>query len=318
MRRTALALGASVLALALGAGPAAAEPGVTQAVTDTTGAAQVGAVAVNAPIRVLSDGDSQSAGVAAATPQTTSNSTGAAQVSSVEATVPVRVLSDGDDSSSGGAASGTAGDQSTTNSRGAAQVGSPAVSAPVRVLSDGDNASADEAAGASAGPQTADGSSGTAQVGSPRLVAPIRILSGGQSADEGDGSSLPGPSDLAEEIGTDVDGLLGALLGNPGGDDVIGSIASALTGDSGGGPMPQQIRGLRAAPEPYERPVVNLFSGQPPLPEAGDVGSGDGGTITVLAASEGELPLTGAAALAAAFAVGLALLSGGTALRRMA
>ena len=71
MKRSVLALGASVLALALGAGPAQAAPGATQSVDDTTGAAQVGAVAVNAPVRVASDGDSQSAGAAAAAPQTT-------------------------------------------------------------------------------------------------------------------------------------------------------------------------------------------------------------------------------------------------------
>jgi hypothetical protein len=73
MKRSVVALGASVLALALGAGPAEAVPGATQSVEDTTGAAQVGEVAVSAPVRVASDGDSQSAGVAAAAPQTTSD-----------------------------------------------------------------------------------------------------------------------------------------------------------------------------------------------------------------------------------------------------
>jgi len=57
MRRSAFALGASVLALALTAGPAAADPTPGQTVTDTTGAVQVGAAAVNAPVRVASDGD---------------------------------------------------------------------------------------------------------------------------------------------------------------------------------------------------------------------------------------------------------------------
>ena len=41
MKRSALALGASVLALALTAGPAAADPGVGQVVGDSTAAAQV-------------------------------------------------------------------------------------------------------------------------------------------------------------------------------------------------------------------------------------------------------------------------------------
>ena len=76
MKRSALALGASVLALALTAGPAAAEPGAGQTVDDTTGAAQVGAVAVDAPVRVASDGDSTTAGASAGGPQTTGDSTG--------------------------------------------------------------------------------------------------------------------------------------------------------------------------------------------------------------------------------------------------
>ena len=58
MRRSAIALGASLLALALNAGPAAAqaEGPVQQQVTDSTGAIQVGPTAVDAPVRVLSDG----------------------------------------------------------------------------------------------------------------------------------------------------------------------------------------------------------------------------------------------------------------------
>src|SRR3954447_21759253 len=98
MRRTVLALGASTLALALGAGPAQAAPDAIQSVNDSTGAAQVGAVTVDTPIRVASDGDSQPAGATVAGPQTTTDSTGAAQVSSVDASAPVRVLSDGDGS----------------------------------------------------------------------------------------------------------------------------------------------------------------------------------------------------------------------------
>lgn len=137
MRRSALALGATVFALALTAGPAAAEPGASQAVDDSIGSAQVGAVGIDAPVRVLSDGDSATTGASAGGPQTTGDSTGAAQVTSVDANTPVRVLSDGDDASD--APSGTtAPEQSTADSSGSAQVGSPTASAPVRVLSDGD------------------------------------------------------------------------------------------------------------------------------------------------------------------------------------
>ena len=57
MKRSALALGASTLALALSAGPAGAVPGVNQTVNDSDLTAQVGSVNINAPIRVGSDGD---------------------------------------------------------------------------------------------------------------------------------------------------------------------------------------------------------------------------------------------------------------------
>src|SRR5215208_3287710 len=111
MKRSALALGASVLALALTAGPAAAEPGVGQTVDDSTAGAQVGAVSVDAPVRVASDGDSSTAGASAGGAQTTGESTGAVQVTSVDANAPVRVLSDGNDAE----AAGSAGDTESTS-----------------------------------------------------------------------------------------------------------------------------------------------------------------------------------------------------------
>src|ERR671921_2507970 len=128
MKRSALALGASVIALALMAGPAAAEPGVGQTVDGSTGALQVGAVAADVPVRIASDGDSATTGASGAGTQTTRDSTGAAQVGAVDADAPVRVLSDGDDAAGGPSAGG---DQSTGDSLGSAQVGAVGVTAPV-------------------------------------------------------------------------------------------------------------------------------------------------------------------------------------------
>ena len=60
MKRSALALGASALALALTAGSANAAPGVDQTVNDSALTVQVGSVDANAPVRVGSDGDNGS------------------------------------------------------------------------------------------------------------------------------------------------------------------------------------------------------------------------------------------------------------------
>src|SRR5918996_374740 len=105
MRRSAIALWASTIALALTAGPAAAASGEPAQQTDgSTGAAQAGEADVDAPVRVLSDGDNAA-----------------------------------DDSA------GQDGSQSSGESNGSAQTGDTDVDAPVRVLSDGDNSSADSA-----------------------------------------------------------------------------------------------------------------------------------------------------------------------------
>ena len=55
MKRSVLALGASVIALALMAGPAAAEPGWANR-GRFHGALRVGAVAADVPVRIASDG----------------------------------------------------------------------------------------------------------------------------------------------------------------------------------------------------------------------------------------------------------------------
>lgn len=58
MRRSAIALWATLCALALTAGPAAAQD-ARQTVEDSALAGQVGPVQVNAPVRVASDGNNE-------------------------------------------------------------------------------------------------------------------------------------------------------------------------------------------------------------------------------------------------------------------
>src|SRR3954452_23699336 len=97
MRRKVIALGTSIIGLALSAGPALADPG--QTITDSTGSGQVGSVEANAPVRVLSDGNDQSDAPAQGGSQNTGGSEGTGQVGSVKADAPVRVLSDGENGS---------------------------------------------------------------------------------------------------------------------------------------------------------------------------------------------------------------------------
>ncbi len=95
MRRTASVLGSALVTLALAASPAwAGTP--AQSTKDSTLAAQVGPVDVDAPVRIASDGDNQGAAQAKGGSQGIDDSTGAAQVGPVEANAPVRVLSDGE------------------------------------------------------------------------------------------------------------------------------------------------------------------------------------------------------------------------------
>ena len=123
MRRSFLALGGSMLALALTAGPAAADP--TQEVTGSTGAAQVGAVNAAAPVRVASDGNDAGSRPTQASPQTAADSQGGGQAGSVQADAPVRVLSDGDQSAATPPVQPSVSTpQDTGSSTGNAQVGS--------------------------------------------------------------------------------------------------------------------------------------------------------------------------------------------------
>jgi hypothetical protein len=88
-------------------------------------------------VRVLSDGDNESAAQEGSQgEQSTDGSAGAAQTGSAEANAPVRVLSDGDNE---GDAQAEGGSQSADESTGSVQAGPAEANAPVRVLSDGDN-----------------------------------------------------------------------------------------------------------------------------------------------------------------------------------
>jgi hypothetical protein len=290
MRRSALALGATVFALALTAGPAAAEPGVSQAVDDSIGSAQVGAVGIDAPVRVLSDGDSATTGASAGGQQTIGESTGAAQVTSVDANAPVRVLSDGD-AAEGAPSGATAPEQSTADSSGSAQVGAPTASAPVRVLSDGDDTSDGATGGLAAGPQTVDRSNGSAQVGSVTVFAPARILNGG----------TPTPGAVAGD-------LLGTLLGSPseGGGELVALRSQTAPADGAGDSLsPGALRRLVDGSDP--RPAVRFISGGASAASSPD-------QVQTLDVSAAGLPLTGFGLLET-MAMGLWLLSSGLALR---
>src|ERR671914_507197 len=158
MRRSAIALWATLCALALTAGPAAAQD-ARQTAEDSALAGQVGPVQVNAPVRVASDGNDEQPSASVGGPQTTSDSAGAAPVGPVGGNASVRVLSDGENSSAGGGGAGggsgggaaggssAGGPQAVNDSIGAAQVGPVEADAPVRVASDGDNGSAQSGSG---------------------------------------------------------------------------------------------------------------------------------------------------------------------------
>ena len=211
MNRSFFALGAATAALALTAGPAWAAPTATQSVNDSILAAQVGSVQVNAPVRVLSDGDNAAPGAAATGGrQTTDDSVGTAQVTAVRANVPVRVLSDGENGSA--ATRHPTGGQTVRDSIGSAQAGSVEVDAPVRVLSEADDrapggsgspsAGIDAPASSNAGPdapQWADGSVGVLQVGFLDIGTPIRVPSDHEITPAATASADPGPAETGSD-----------------------------------------------------------------------------------------------------------------------
>ena len=71
---------------------------------------------MNAPVRVLSDGNDPAPSATVGAPQTADDSGGAAQAGPTEVNAPVRVLSDGQNAPSAGS---TSGEQTATDSTGA-------------------------------------------------------------------------------------------------------------------------------------------------------------------------------------------------------
>jgi hypothetical protein len=221
MRRNALALGASVIALALTAGPAAADPGAGQTVGDSTGSVQIGAVAVAAPVRVASDGDTATTGASAGGPQTIGDSTGSAQVASVDANAPVRVLSDGDNTSDAGPAS-SGPEQSVEGSSGSAQVGAPTAFAPVRVLSRGNPTPGDEPGAPDAG-EVAKDLLGTL-LGSPFGGGDV-VASPASVAQAPRAGGTPSPDELRRLLdGANPDPAIRFALGGIGGSTSTGAV----------------------------------------------------------------------------------------------
>jgi hypothetical protein len=297
MRRSPLALGASVLALALMAGPAAADPGPGQTVDSSAGVAQVGAVTVDAPVRVASDGNSPAAGVSAGGPQTTSESAGAAQVGPVDANAPVRVLSDGDDAEPAKSQAAGGGEQATSESVGSAQVGAVDANAPVRVASDGNSSAAGGSAG---GPQSTSDSAGAAQVAPPSVSAPVRAF-----------SPEPGDQESGGEVVVDLlDGLLGNPLGGAGGGPPVASpseVAETAPGERSS-PSRDELRRLIDGADPD--PAVRFVS------DGGAIESGGAEFATLGVSAASSLPYTGSHP-AVLIALGIGLLSTGALASRL-
>lgn len=221
MRRSVLTLGASVLALATGAAPAAAQVGdPAQQVTDSTGAAQIEAVEVDAPIRVLSDGDNAGdGGSSTAGGQTTGDATGSGQVGPVDADAPVRVLSAGDNG--GGSTGASTGAQSVGDGDGSAQIGGGSVTAPIRIASPGDDVVAEAA---DSDPPATAAPGGT----DPAVDAPGSDVSPGDAVpvEQVSPGTIPVADTLPAGDGGDV--LPNTATGTGAGDAALGSLP--LTG----------------------------------------------------------------------------------------
>ncbi len=234
MRRSLIVLSASMLALAFQAAPAAAQTGDPgQQIGDSTGAAQVGAVEADAPVRVLSDGnDAESAGVTSA-PQDSGDSTASGQVGSADVNAPVRVLSDGDNASgetSEPADGGT--EQTADDTNGGAQVEPANVSAPVRVLSDGD-----DGVTAAAADTTPDG--GSPPGGDDTTGDTVPAIGGGQGDTTPAVDELPAADPVADAEPGDDGGTL------PENAELLPVAAGDVAGDSAESELP--LTGLAVA-----------------------------------------------------------------------
>ena len=203
MNRSAIALGASVIAFAIPVTGAAAAPS-PQVIESSVAAVQAGSVQVNAPVRVLSDGDNAGTGgggTGTAGPQSVARSIGALQVGWIDVFAPIRVLSDGDNAAPGSSPSG--GSQTILDSIVAGQIVSPVIRAPVNVLSDGDAtpaAGGTSGTGPASGGQTITDTLGGVQLAPPVIDVPIAVASDDDPAaraDPGDGTrtaTTPGGS----------------------------------------------------------------------------------------------------------------------------
>jgi hypothetical protein len=213
-----------------------------------------------------------------------------------------------------------------------AQVGSADVNAPVRVLSDGDNgaASGTGAGGSSGGgPQTATDSTGTAQLEPAIVNAPIRVISDGDDPaaqpsqtdspgrdPSGSGDPTPGGTDPpGDGGGTSGPGgeNPGSVGGVPGAEDLGGDAEKPGEGTGGGSPgSGGHDLVLRGDTQTGTRPVTDVLSGGDGGTDSEDVPAG---SVRVLGAQAGSLPVTGLGLLGT-FVLGLVLMTSGAALRR--
>jgi hypothetical protein len=291
MRRSSLALGASMITLALTGGDAMAQTPAQDVVGSVAGV-QVTAVEVEAPVRVLSPGDAAAPAPApAAEPQAATESTGAVQVAGVQVKAPVRVASRGDDDAAPAPAGPEPAAQAATGSTGAVQAKAVTVRAPVRVLSRGDDEAPAEPAPAQAGgtnAQEVEDSVGALQVAAPAVTAPLRILS------PGDDTTTP-----AAETPTSPGTTTGVGVTPP--VQPLGAIPAVAvpTGSGAGGPGDGPDGGATASPDGPAH-VADAYDEAP---------------VATLTRAAGELPFTGLATLllgcaGAASLVGGVLLSG--------
>jgi hypothetical protein len=265
-----------------------------QTTDDGTATAQVGWGRVEAPVRVLSDGDAD-AGTAAAGgggSQAVDDSGGAAQVGSETLSAPVRVASDGDGGSS--SAGTTDGGQTAAGSDGATQVGSIGADAPVSVLSeDGDE------------PDTTGGADGA------EVVEEVLELGMGVPA----GLLDRGIREAAAATGSTTDGTVaaplieGAVRFLETSTAALRGVAWEAAGSSSGGDA-----GAPGSGDLAEPPGSGGIGDTAPLGDGDSLPTGAGVVPAALVDVAGTLPLTGIPAwllLAAGgwlLAMGLALL----------
>ena len=148
---------------------------------------------MNAPVRVLSDGENGAQSGSTGGEQTVSDSNGSAQIGSASAHTRLSGWPAKGDNAQTASAGGTA--PQTSERLGRHVPGrQPGASAPVRVLSDGDTATPDDnGPGGRVVARRPPTRTGAAQIGSPSVSAPTRVASDGDDADP-PGDVGPGPA----------------------------------------------------------------------------------------------------------------------------